>query len=193
MKLVLSCIFITLMFSQNNIPSKAEQIKRAVLALPVEYRADATVLGYRKNGDFGRIRKGTNQMICIADNPNKKGFNVAGYHKSLEPFMKRGRDIRAAGKNGNEVFRIRAAEAKSGQLIMPKKGTALHIYYADKDDYNAETNSIRGGHYRYVVYIPYETAESTGLPTSPIIPGAPWIMHPGTHRAHIMISPPKTK
>jgi len=41
-----------------------------------------------------------------------------------------------------------------------------------------------------VVYIPWATAASTGLPIKPAAPGMPWIMDPGTHRAHIMITPP---
>ena len=44
---------------------------------------------------------------------------------------------------------------------------------------------------RWVVYIPYATAESTGLPLKPLVSGGPWIMFPDTYRAHIMISPPK--
>jgi len=44
---------------------------------------------------------------------------------------------------------------------------------------------------RYVIYIPYATPESTGIPLTPMVDGAPWIMNPGTHRAHIMINPPK--
>ena len=33
------------------------------------------------------------------------------------------------------------------------------------------------------------TAETTGLPTKPHVKGMPWIMDPGTHRAHIMVGP----
>jgi hypothetical protein len=44
-----------------------------------------------------------------------------------------------------------------------------------------------------VIYIPYATAESTGLPAKPGSPGMPWIMNPGTARAHIMIDPPMKK
>jgi len=45
------------------------------------------------------------------------------------------------------------------------------------------------GKLRYVIYIPFATPESTGLPLSPEIPGGPWIMDSGTHRAHIMLNP----
>ncbi|MFT5773641.1 MAG: hypothetical protein ACI9ZX_003050 [Algoriphagus sp.] len=41
------------------------------------------------------------------------------------------------------------------------------------------------------MYIPWATSESTGLPLKAYGPGMPWIMDPGTHRAHIMISPPR--
>jgi hypothetical protein len=44
---------------------------------------------------------------------------------------------------------------------------------------------------RYVIYIPFATPESTGIPLKPLTPGGPWIMNPGTHRAHIMINPPR--
>jgi len=53
------------------------------------------------------------------------------------------------------------------------------------------TGEVQDGYQRSVIYIPYATAESTGLPTKPIAPGMPWIMDPGTHRAHIMIDPPR--
>jgi hypothetical protein len=45
------------------------------------------------------------------------------------------------------------------------------------------------GTLRYVIYIPFATSESTGLPLKPEIPGGPWLMDAGTHRAHIMLNP----
>ncbi|MEL7161405.1 MAG: hypothetical protein AAFN92_11675, partial [Bacteroidota bacterium] len=68
-------------------------------------------------------------------------------------------------------------------------GTALHIYYGPETGYDPATNEVAKAKYRYVVYMPFATAASTGLPESPIAPNHPWIMNPGTHRAHIMISP----
>ena len=80
------------------------------------------------------------------------------------------------------------AEIKSGQLkISP--GLTLHIYYGAKTMYDPETSKVEGAQLRYVVYMPWATAESTGLPAAPMAPNHPWIMNPGTHRAHIMISP----
>lgn len=171
------------------IPAPEIQIKTAVLAAPEDKRAGAMVYGYDAKGKFVVLRKGTNEIICLADNPNQKGFSVSCYHQDLEPFMARGRELKDAGKTTQEIFDIREAEAKSGKLAMPKQASNLQVYSASEENYNATTGEVTKGSFRYVVYIPWATAASTGLPTKPEAPGMPWIMNPGTHRAHIMIDP----
>ena len=123
--------------------------------------------------------------------PGGMVFRQFCYHKDLEPFMQRGRDLRASGKNFQEIFDIREEEAKNGSLKMPEDGATLHLLEGPEGKYDAKTNTVVNAAYRYVVYIPFATAESTGLPLKPIVPGGPWIMDPGTHRAHIMITPPQ--
>ena len=171
------------------ISSKEEKIATALLAAPEASRENSTVKGYNKEGEFVTLKEGNNEFICLADNPNQDGFSVACYHKSLEPFMARGRELKAEGKDGREVFKTREEEIKSGKLEMGKAGSTLHIYYGPKAAYDPNTGTVQDAKYRYVVYMPFATAESTGLPASPIAPNHPWIMDPGTHKAHIMISP----
>ncbi len=165
------------------------QIKTALLAAPQDMREGAMVYGYGNKGEMIVLRKGTNEMICIADNPAQKGLSVSCYHKDLEPFMARGRELKDAGKSTQEIFDIREAEAKSGKLLMPKQASNLQVFSASEEAYNATTGEVTKGSFRYVVYIPWATAASTGLPIKPEVPGMPWIMNPGTHRAHIMIDP----
>lgn len=171
------------------IPAAEVQIKTALLAAPTEKRAGAMVYGYSEKGEFIVLQKGTNELICLADDPNQKGLSVSCYHKDLEPFMARGRELKAQGKTFQEIFAIREAEAKSGKLMMPKQASNLQVYSAPAEAYNPVTGEVTKGSFRYVVYIPWATAASTGLPTKPEAPGMPWIMDPGTHRAHIMIDP----
>lgn len=171
-------------------PTAEVQIKTALLAAPEDMRAGAMVYGYDAKGEFVVLRKGTNELVCLADNPKQAGLSVSCYHKDLEPFMARGRDLKNAGKSFQEIFDIREAEAKSGKLMMPKQASNLQIYSAKAEDYNETTGEVAKGSFRYVVYIPWATAASTGLPIKPEAPGMPWIMDPGTHRAHIMINPP---
>ena len=160
----------------------------ALMAAPEASRSGCKVIGYNMAGEFVTLREGDNEFIVLADDPNKDGFSAACYHKDLEPFMARGRALRAEGKTRQEVFAIREAEMKSGKLEIAT-GLTLHIYYGSNTMYDPETSKVDGAQLRYVVYMPYATAESTGLPEVPIAPNHPWIMNPGTNRAHIMISP----
>lgn len=163
-------------------------IATALMAAPAESRSRCKVIGYNMAGEFVTLREGDNQFIVLADNPNQDGFNAACYHKDLEPFMARGRALKEEGKTGQEIFAIREAEMKSGQIkITP--GSTLHIYYGAQTVYDPESSKVEGAQLRYVVYLPWATSESTGLPNTPMAPNHPWIMNPGTHRAHIMISP----
>lgn len=174
----------------QNIPPAETQIKNALLAAPADKRDGAAVYGY-KGTELVLLRKGTNELICIADNPTEKGFSVACYHRDLEPFMARGRALRKEGKEGRAVFDIREKEVKSGRLKMPGHPATLYVFSAKEEDLMEGGGGVKNGYLRYVVYTPYATAESTGLPLKPDAPGQPWLMDPGTHGAHIMITPAK--
>lgn len=175
----------------NYVPIDSDEalIATALMAAPAASRENCTVIGYNMEGAFVTLKEGSNEFICLADNPKQEGFNAACYHKDLEPFMARGRELKAEGKSAAEIFDIREAEAKAGTLDMGKPGSTLHIYYGPDASYDPATGKVAAAIYRYVVYMPFATAESTGLPERPIEPNHPWIMNPGTHRAHIMISP----
>ncbi|MEM7658721.1 MAG: hypothetical protein AAF399_21535 [Bacteroidota bacterium] len=167
------------------------QMATAVLAMPEEDRANATLLGYAADGTVVVMREGTNQMIGLADDPNKEGFNAAAYHEELEPFMTRGRALKAEGKTFEEIFDIREEEAKAGSLKMPEKPTTLYVLSGKEATYDQASGELTGANLRWVVYTPWATAESSGLPLKPQLPGGPWLMDPGTHRAHIMIFAPQ--
>lgn len=179
--------------SQTAVPGAELQIKGALLAAPAEKKDGAMVYGYSEKGELVVLKKGTNEFICLADDPAQSGFSVACYHKDLEPFMERGRALKKEGKDMKEIFDTREAEVKSGKLKMPRQPTTLFVYTASNENYNRTTGEVTDGYIRSVVYIPYATPETTGLPLKPAAPGMPWLMHPATHGAHIMISPPKGK
>ncbi|MGB8376218.1 MAG: hypothetical protein WCE57_12935 [Salegentibacter sp.] len=180
-------------FSQTNkseiLPADV-QIKTALLAAPEEERSGAMVYGYDENGKLVVLRKGTNYLVCLADNPFREGIEVACYSKKLEPFMARGRELVAEGKSEMEKREIRKKEAESGKLKMPDAPSMLYVYSGTEENYDKTTGELADGKFRYVIYIPWATTESTGLPDKPEAPGMPWLMEPGTHRAHIMITPP---
>ncbi|MFQ5349910.1 MAG: hypothetical protein ACE5EG_05650 [Thermoanaerobaculia bacterium] len=167
------------------------QIAGALSAAPEDRREGATVLGYSPAGELVTLRAGTNELLCLADRPGDDRFHVACYHRSLEPYMRRGRELRAEGVESAESFRIRHEEADAGALEMPQAPAALYNLGGPLSILDPATGKVDGGHWVWVVYTPWATEEGTGLPTTPQAPGAPWIMRPGTASSHIMIVQPR--
>ena len=164
----------------------AQQITAAVAAAPAEFRDGATVLGYDEAKKLVTLREGKGEMVCLADDPaDAQRFHVACYHKGLEPFMARGRSLRAEGVKGDQVDTVRFKEIKSGALKMPSAPSSLYTLTGPPTSFDPASGKVTGARWLYVVYIPGATAASTGL-TDKAAPGIPWIMFPGTPKAHIM-------
>ena len=168
------------------LPPAEQQIAAAVLPLPTDLRAGATVMGYAPDGRFVTLREGAGPMTCLASNPKMERFHVACYHKSLEPFMARGRELRAQGVTGEQVDTVRFREVRSGKLKLAKEPALL--YSLTGGSFDPATGTATGARPLFVVYIPFATAESTGL-SAVAARGTPWIMLPGTPKAHIMFTP----
>ncbi len=172
------------------IPPTEEQIAAAILAAPEKRRAEAAVLGYNAEGKLVTLREGANELICLADDPNTEAFSVACYHKDLEPFMARGRELVAQGVTGNKRNDIRWKEVEDGKIPLPREGRALYVLTGK--GFDPASGQVADSYLRWVIYTPFATPESTGLTTDPV-PGGPWLMSPGTAGAHIMINPPREK
>lgn len=189
--LLLSAILCSyVLVAQNKIPSKESQIATAVIAAPDMYKEGAKVIGYNEKGELVTLREGTNGMVCLADDPNVEGINVACYSDKLEAFMARGRELTAEGRT-IEKQEVRKKEIDEGTLEMPEEPAIVYVVTAEESDYDFNSGDLKEFHTRYVFYKPYMTVEETGLPDKPSGPGAPWLMDAGTHRSHIMITPPR--
>ena len=168
------------------LPTVEQQIAASVLALPAEMRPGATVMGYRTAGKLETIRTGKNGMTCLALFATQKDFHVACYQESMEPFMLRGRELRAQGVKDPKVDSVRFQEVASGKIKMPALATMYQIF-GKATSWDRATGKISDATTLTVIYIPGATAESTGLSLLPPKSG-PWLMHPGTPKAHIMLS-----
>lgn len=164
------------------------QIKIAVQAAPVDQRDGAKVYGYNEKGTLVVLREGSNNMVCLAPNINQSGLYAYAYPKSLDPFMARGRELIEQGKR-KEKDVLREQEIKSGKLSMPQGQSILYGYFGKDEDLDHSTGEIKNAKRRYVIYVPYATAASIGLPNAPALPGMPWLMDEGSYKAHIMINP----
>jgi hypothetical protein len=173
-----------------DVPSAEVQIAGAVLAAPAEMREGAAVLGFDAQGKRVQIRAGKNELICLATDPSKPTFEVDCYHKDLEPFMARGRELLAQKVTGPKRNEIRFKEVEEGKLAMPKEPRTLYVLTGT--NFDAATGKVDKPYLRWVIYVPFATPQSTGLSTK-ASESAPWLMSAGTAGAHIMISPPKAK
>lgn len=168
------------------VPAREIQIAGAVSAAPEPLRAGAMVLGYSNYHRLTTLRPGSNELICLADDPAEPRWHVACYHRDLEPFMARGRQLEAEGAERARVDSVRLAEIQGGSLKMPDGPRMLYSLFAPGDSVDRASGLARGARGLDVVYIPYATAEQTGLPVAPS-EGMPWIMYAGKPWAHIMI------
>ena len=164
-----------------------QQIAVAVTPVPPEFRDSATVLGYGSDGKLRELRAGRGAMVCLAPDPARERIQAACYHRSLEPFMARGRQLRAEGVRGDQIDSVRFSEVRSGRLAFPASPALLYSITGEAGSYDAATGTIKGRPL-FVVYVKDATAATTGLPAQPV-QGMPWIMHPGTIKAHIMFVP----
>ena len=171
-----------------DVPPAEVQIAGAILAAPAELRDGAGVLGYNAQGALVSLRAGKNEMICLATDPSKTAFNVACYHKDLEPFMARGRELLAQKVTGAKRNEVRLKEMEEGKVAMSKEPRTLYVLTGTSFD--AASGKVQDAYLRWVIYVPFATPQSTGLSTK-ASDSAPWLMAPGTAGAHIMISPPK--
>jgi len=172
--------------SAPTIHSAAYQIAASVTPLPEEMRAGAAVLGYTAVGKpLVTLREGKNDMICLLPDPTAAAFHAACYHKAMEPFMARGRALRASGVTGGQVDTVRFAEVKAGKLKVPTQPSMLYQIFGGTFD--TVTAKASGGTSLFVTYIPFSTPQTTGISARPNATG-PWIMFPGTPKAHIMFS-----
>jgi|SRR5579863_7695181 len=188
MTILLTTFLLASTLAAAEVPSAEIQINAAILAAPADLREGAAVLGYSPQGELVKLREGKNELICLASDPNKTAFSAACYHRDLEPYMARGRELVAQKITGPKRNEVRWKEVADGKLSMPREPRTLYVLSGA--GFDAATGKVTDAYLRWVIYVPYATPESTGLSTK-ASDSAPWLMSPGTAGAHIMINPPK--
>ncbi len=152
-----------------------QQIREALMPLPEDLRAGATVIGYQAEGEEIVIRRGSTDFTCTADSP-AAGFFVSCFPNIIADYRARVSELLAAGTSEDELRDIVDAEIKSGKLHLPDRAVSYAIRGAE----------LQNALPLMVIYLPGATAESTGLSTVPNH-YRPWLMFAGTSAAHVMI------
>src|ERR1700745_3028658 len=98
-KIMLGTVLLASNVAAADVPSPEVQIAAAVLAAPADLREGAAVLGYNAQRELVKLREGKNELICVANDPSNTSFSVACYHRDLDPYMARGRELLAQKVN----------------------------------------------------------------------------------------------
>jgi hypothetical protein len=160
----------------------ADPIAQAVLPLPEDLRAGATVFTYDPaTGARKVLRQGTNFVECQPKNP-VDGFTWC-YHKVTAPRRDLQAKLRAEKKTDKEIQEAVAEATKAGSIKPTPFGTMSYRLYGKKDRIQL----------LWVMSVPNATPESIGVSEGSQRDealkgeGVPWLMLPGTPGAHIMI------
>jgi len=161
--------------------SDQEKIAQAVLPLPEDLRAGATVVTYDPaTGERKALRQGTNFVECQPKGDD--GFTWC-YNKSGAPRRDLQAKLKAQKKSDKEIQDAIAAATKDGTIKPPTWGTMS--YRLSNDEGRIKL--------LWVMSVPNATPEQVGVSTVSQRDaalkgqGKPWLMLPGTPGAHIMI------
>lgn len=162
-----------------------DQIAEAVLPLPKDLRASATVVTFDPaTGARKVLRQGTNAVVC-----QPKGATddfIRCYHESIAPRFEMEAKLKAQHKSEKEIGQALEAAIKDGTLKPPQMGS-MSYRLTNKD---GQIKRL------WMVSVPYATPETIGVSTASQRDaalkgqGMPWMMLPGTAGAHIMIPLP---
>jgi hypothetical protein len=161
--------------------TNAELIAEAVLPLPDDLKAGATVFRYDpETGDRIVMRQGNNQVECQPK--NEEGFTRCG-PVAEGPRRDLSSKLSAQGLE-DDALQAALAEAEANGQIKPRTFGALNYRLYDDND------RIQ---LLWVVSVPNATSAELGYPTggqrdnSLAGKGTPWMMLDGTPGAHLMI------
>lgn len=166
----------------------SQSIAGALIPLPEQLRANATVV--RLNASFRPevLRAGSNGMVCIADTPKDDRFDVRCYRDTFIPIVYRtfqlGYDVA-----GPKV----AAEIQAGTLQLSRDPTAGYRCLGPISGYNASQNTVDARIECWQsIHFPFRTATDVGFPDERDVPERrqleiPYVMSSGTYWSHVMI------
>jgi hypothetical protein len=158
-----------------------DELSQAVLPLPEDLRAGATVYKYDPaTGERKVLRPGTNQVECMPRGAD--GFTWC-YNKVTAPRRDFAAKLRAQKKDEKEIQAAMAEATKNKTIPEAPFGVMSYRLYGKRDRIQL----------LWVLSVPGATPESIGVTTASAredaleLRGTPWLMLPGTPGAHIMI------
>jgi hypothetical protein len=184
-------LVLSLMAALQAAPVSSQSIAAAVLPLPEQLRAGASVVRLDSSLRPEVLRKGTNGMVCIADAPNDDQFDVRCYRDTFILVVFRAFQL-GYRVSGEKV----GAEIKAGKLKLSDEPTAGYRCLGPIAGYESSRNTINSQVECWQsIHFPFRTAAALGLPDEADVPesqqrNTPYVMSSGTYWAHVMLRHP---
>jgi len=179
--LAVACLWIGIIGPPAAMAQSADEIAKAVLPLPEDLRANATIYVYDAKGDRKILRTGNNMVECMPKDP-ETGFTRC-YNKITADRRDFEAKLKARKMPDQEITAAMDQATKEGKIKAAPYGV---INYRYSDD-NKRIKLL------WIMSVPNATPEMTGVSTVSQQAaalkgkGLPWMMLPGTPGAHIMI------
>jgi DNA-binding transcriptional MerR regulator len=159
-----------------------DPVVQAVLPLPEDLRADATVVSYDAGtGERHVLRQGSSTIECQPRDA-ETGFTRC-YHKALGAEQDLVAKLRAEGTSNEDIRSAVAAAREAGAIPPVPFGSLAYRLYENDDRLKL----------LWVLRLPNATSADLGMPIasqrdeSLAGKGRPWMMREGTPAAHLMI------
>jgi hypothetical protein len=181
-------LFFILVVAAPSSPVLGQTIGAAVLPLPPQLRANATVVRLNASSQPEVLRQGTNGMVCITDTPNDDWFDVRCYRDTFIPVVYRAFQL-GYPVAGEKV----GAEIEAGKLQVSREPTAGYRCLGPAAGYDASRNALDARVECWQsIHFPFRTAAEVGFPVEADVPesqqrGTPYVMGSGTYWSHVMI------
>ena len=162
-------------------------VAAAVLPLPPELQAGATVVRLSRDGHVDTLRAGSNPMVCFTDNPSDTLLDVRCYHTTFVPMIYASRRLAPSNRNADAMDGRIREEIAAGRLVVPASPTAGYRVLGPIRGYDPATGALSGAMDRWQsIHAPFATLASMGVGDVPR--GIePYMMASGTWWAHVMI------
>ena len=174
----------------------AAYVRFAVLPLPEQMRADATVMRIDSTGHVVLVRQGANGMVCMRFVPGEGAWDARCYEETMFQAVLRMRELFRSGVAPGSIGPRIDAEMKAGTLKVPTHPAAGYRVLGGRDAYDPATGIATPQlDVWQSIHVPFATAKQLGFPDESTVSDTqvtevPFVMASGTGWAHVMIKHP---
>lgn len=185
-------------YAQGSAEASAEavatdEIRFAVLPLPVQLRDGATVIRMDSTHRPVVVRQGSNGMVCMRVVPGEAAWDARCYEATIARLIFRAGELVMSGLTIDSLGPRLQAEARTGALTLPAQPVAAYRALGPERSYVPATGAVTGEMQIWQsLHVPFATAEAMGLPDESTISATerdrlPYVVSSGTWWAHVMI------